>query len=392
MAIGQVIWFYTSVASIEAFSSNTQTENTINPNNNDFRGRDIYYIVLDSYGREDLLESRYDYDNSSFINELRDLGFVIPECTQSNYDSTAFSMTTSLNMDYLTELPIQILSSQTTGVQLAPYIKHSIVRNKFEELGYITISYKTIYPFLDIKDTDIYYDFEQSTDLYNKLETENFQYLFFNTTVLRIIIEILENNPEYMFVKEASSIQVYIARIFTPQMRLFRNRLFKQYEQELYAFERLEGIPDIPGNKFVYAHLFSTHQPFVFTANGQVRWPVLENSAGYKDQITYTNSRMITIIKSIINKSDTPPVIILQGDHSYVKGYGRSKILNAYYLPEGGNEQVRPDFSPVNTFRLIFNTYFGENYEILPNIAYTRQKDYPYQFEVLPVSCVESTE
>jgi hypothetical protein len=392
MAIGQVVWFYISAVSVKTRSFNTQTESTFKPTDNDFGDRDIYYIVLDSYGREDLLESRYDFDNSSFINELMDLGFVIPECTQSNYNSTAFSMTSSLNMDYLTELPIPISSTKADSVQLAPYIKHSVVRKKFEELGYITVSFKAVYPYLDINDTDIYYDFEESISQYNKLETENFQYLFFNTTVLRIIIEILENNPEYMFVEEASAIQVYIARIFTPQMKLFRTRLFKQYEQNLYAFERLEELPNIHGNKFVYAHLFSTHQPFVFTATGQFRWPVYENSAAYKDQITYTNTRMIRIVKTIINESATPPLIILQGDHSYVKKNGRNKILNAYYLPDGGNEQITPYFSPVNTFRLIFNTYFNENYEILPDIAYTYADDNNFEFNILPVSCIESTE
>lgn len=390
MAIGQVLWFYSSVFSGAATSSNPQTENNNNPIQNDFQDRDIYYILLDSYGRADLLKSRYDYDNASFIKDLLDLGFVVPECTQSNYNSTVSSLASSLNMEYLTELPIGSLKDDS--VQLISYIKHSAVREKFEDMGYTTVTFKSIYPQLDIKDSDIYYDFEESTNQYNKLETENFQYLFFNTTVLRIIIEILEANPEYMFVEDASPIEVYIAQIFQPQMRLFQTRLFKQYEQNLYAFERLEALPDIPGNKFVYAHLYSTHQPFVFTENGQVRWPIEENSAAYKDQITYTNSRMIKIIKTIINESDNPPVIILQGDHNYVNDRERNKILNAYYFPEGGNQQISPDTSPVNTFRLVFNTYFGGNYEILPNIAYTSPVDNLFQFEALPVSCEETTD
>jgi len=391
MTVGKIGWFFLSRSSAQLSSPKTQEVPANITNSIDNNQRDIYYVVLDSYGREDLLKSRFDYDNSSFINELHELGFVIPECTLSNYDSTTYSMISSLNMVYLSELPTPIMSKKNHGVQLDPYIKHSDVRKKFEALGYITITFKALYPNLDIKDSDIYYDFQESTDLYNKLETENFQYLFFNTTVLRIITEILELRPEYMFVEDASAVQVYVARIFKPQMKLFRTRLFKQYEQNLYAFEKLETIPNIPGNKFVYAHLFSTHQPFVFTANGQVRWPVNENHEAYKDQITYTNSRMIGIIKTLINNSSTPPIIILQGDHSYVQDNDRNKILNAYYLPEGGNEQISMDFSPVNTFRLIFNTYFGGDYEILPNIAYSSQKDSPYQFEALPISCVESS-
>jgi hypothetical protein len=389
MIIGQIGWYFVSEVTAKSFLSNTEVVDTNETISNDYLDRDVYYIILDAYSREDLLKSRFDYDNSSFIAELKNLGFVIPECTQSNYDSTKFSMASSLNMNYLSELPTPILSTNAPKDQFELYITHSLVRSKFEAMGYLTVSFRAIYPYLNIEDADFYYDFQQSADIYNKLETENFQYLFFNTTVLRIIIEILEASPEYMFVEDASAIQVYIAKILYPQMKLFETRLFKQYEQNLYAFEKLEAIPDIPGNKFVYAHLFSTHQPFVFTPTGQVRWPVNENSEAYLDQITYTNTRMLGIIKSILNNSATPPIIILQGDHSYVQHDGRNKILNAYYLPEGGSEQITPDFSPVNTFRLIFNTYFGGDYEILPNIAYFSQEEYPYQFEALPPSCIE---
>jgi len=258
-------------------------------------------------------------------------------------------------------------------------------------LGYQTATFKTVYPFLDIKDSDFYYDLEQTDDFFNKLESENFQYLILNTTILRVVIEILEASPDYLFEESATPTQVFLAKILTPQRKLFSNRHFKWYRQHLYAFDQLEKIPDIPGNKFVYAHLFMTHQPFVFTTTGQVRWPVTESDRAYLDQITYTNSRLIEIMKTLIDESTIPPVIVIQGDHSYVQGEDRNKVLNAYYLPEGGNEMITTDFSPVNTFRLIFNTYFGEDLEILPNIAYRPLEGSPYQFDVLPISCVSET-
>jgi hypothetical protein len=394
ITIGQAVIFYFKGIPEKTVSMRTETTTTLKNTNNVFSERDIYYIILDSYGREDLLKSQFDYDNGSFIQELVNLGFVIPECTQSNYDNTVFSMTSSLNLNYLKELPLPFReTSDHIDVQdLYPYIRHSLVRKKFEALGYLTVTFKTVYPFLNIKDTDFYYDLEQSADFYNKLETDNFQYLFFDTTVLRILIEILEAPPDYLFEEDATPAQVYMAKILTPQKKLFSTRLFKWYEQHQFAFEQLEKLPEIPGNKFIYAHMFSTHQPFVFTPSGQVRWPVKEDNEAYLDQITYTNSRMIRIIKTILDKSTNPPVIILQGDHSYVPGDDRNKILNAYYLPEGGNEQITPDFSPINTFRLIFNSYFGENYEMLPDVAYRTLEDSPYQFEIIPASCVESAE
>ena len=36
---------------------------------------DVYYIILDSYAREDFLKAVYDYDNLEFIKALQDRGF-----------------------------------------------------------------------------------------------------------------------------------------------------------------------------------------------------------------------------------------------------------------------------------------------------------------------------
>ena len=65
---------------------------------------DIYYIVLDSYARNDVLLNEYNYDNSAFTNELIKRGFYLPECAHSNYFGTSISIASSLNMQYLDEL------------------------------------------------------------------------------------------------------------------------------------------------------------------------------------------------------------------------------------------------------------------------------------------------
>lgn len=36
--------------------------------------------------------------------------------------------------------------------------------------------------------------------------------------------------------------------------------------------------------------------------------------------------------------------------------------------------------NPVNTFRLIFNFYFGTDYELLDDRCYFSSYDYPYKF------------
>ena len=75
------------------------------------------------------------------------------------------------------------------------------------------------------------------------------------------------------------------------------------------------------------------------------------------------------------------PIIIIQSDHGskanidwenpndemYAQLFG---ILNAYHLPNGGEKQIYETISPVNSFRVIFNYYFNDNYELLDDKAY----------------------
>jgi hypothetical protein len=56
------------------------------------------------------------------------------------------------------------------------------------------------------------------------------------------------------------------------------------------------------------------------------------------------------------------------------------KILNAYYLPNGGEKYLYDSISPVNTFRVIINAYFGEHLELLPDRSYYSNYIMPYNF------------
>ena len=62
---------------------------------------DIYYIILDGYGRSDTLKQVYGFDNAEFLAGLQELGFVVAECSQSNYAQTELSIASSTNLLYL---------------------------------------------------------------------------------------------------------------------------------------------------------------------------------------------------------------------------------------------------------------------------------------------------
>ena len=59
-------------------------------------------------------------------------------------------------------------------------------------------------------------------------------------------------------------------------------------------------------------------------------------------------------------------------------------ILNAYYLPGNGGNSLYPAISPVNTFRVVFNAYFGGRFPLLPDTSYYSSYNDPYHFMLIP--------
>ena len=49
-------------------------------------------------------------------------------------------------------------------------------------------------------------------------------------------------------------------------------------------------------------------------------------------------------------------------------------ILNAYYLPGIGQGDLYPTISPVNSFRVVFNQYFGGKFPLLPDLSFQTKK------------------
>ena len=74
---------------------------------------DIYFIILDAYGREDVLRERIGLDNSPFIERLRSKGFYVADRSTSNYQSTHLSLAATLNLTFLDKFFVEL--GRTSG-------------------------------------------------------------------------------------------------------------------------------------------------------------------------------------------------------------------------------------------------------------------------------------
>lgn len=329
---------------------------------------DIYYIILDAYTRDDALQKIIAYNNTPFLDELTDIGFYIAHCSQSNYAQTRLSLATSLNSSYIEDLDAKFSGQATSRAGMSKFIKYSRTRQLLEDIGYTTIAYETGFKWTEIGDADIYLTPTSISGSFLDVKggINKFESVLISTSGGRFIFDIATILPHYL------------------QQKLnYPNQIHR--ERVLFVLDSLEKIPSISGPKFVFAHIVSPHPPYVFGPNGEVVEHVEDRMEGYRDQIIYLNSRLIPVLKNIIMNSEIPPIIVIQGDHGAINTVKeeRMAILNAYYLPNGGNSRLYEHITPVNTFRIIFNHYFMTDLDILDDISYYSEYDKPYMYTII---------
>lgn len=326
---------------------------------------DIYYVILDAYGRQDVLLEMFDYDNTPFLRELEARGFYVAGCAQSNYGQTLLSLTSSLNFDYLDSLSAQLTPDSDARAPLRALGQFNRARSFLASQGYNIVSFATNFPVSEWKDANHYLSPPPQG-------MADFEIMLAQTSAWRISMDMIDSPPE----KRSAD--------------WYRRRT-------LFALEQMEKtVPEIAGPKFVFTHLVIPHHPFVFGPGGeeldhfQMGVPEFdEYRQRYPDQVTYINARVLAIVDLILGSSEHPPVIVIQGDHGpapFDVIDRRMKILNAYYFPDG-NEGLYPSISPVNTFRLIFNRYFGQEYPLLEDKALYSAYDIPYDYVEVPNDC-----
>jgi hypothetical protein len=180
----------------------------------------------------------------------------------------------------------------------------------------------------------------------------------------------------------------------------------------LYTFDTLGEIAAQHSPKFVFVHVLAPHPPFLFGEDGEDTSPrelpyfstdgsyyqdyyglTADYLRGYRRQCTFISKLAERAIDDILKNSPEPPIIIVQGDHGPGSRWNcnssdprdsdlkeRMSILNAYYLPGAGSEGLYDGITPVNSFRLVLNNYFGANLELLPDESYLSSVKQPLLF------------
>jgi hypothetical protein len=330
---------------------------------------------MDGYGRADVLQEIYQFDNSDFLAYLAERGFYVASQAHSNYVRTAHSVASVLNFDYF--MNWKVYDNQAINRSLKSFpIQNNRIANTLKAAGY-----RIVYVDSGFSVTQIY----SGDDFVSRfIPINNIEKLLLTSSLIELPVKYLD---------------LPVSLFDYPTHR----RTLK------YAFEIMQQMPAEPGPKFVFTHIVLPHPPFVFDQNGNpiqpdrpysiddagdYRGSQEEYQVGYLQQVLYANRMLQLTIDSILDDSPNPPIIIIQGDHGpgmlfnwnpSDKGclWERTSILNAYYFPDHRTDELYPGITPVNSFRAILNTYFGANLDFLADKTfYSTAKDYNYMEDI----------
>ena len=329
---------------------------------------DVYYVILDRYAGPTALSDVYDFDNEPFFAALEERGFEVARNAHSNYVKTPLSLVSSLNMEFL---DAEALKAEAEDGKDREPIHRAVggrlaVPAALKALGYQYVHVSNWWtPSITNVDADRTFHYDGQ---------DEFSTVLAQTTLLRAFTE-----------PEAAPSDPWDWRVLR--------------EHTLYGLDHLDAIPQLPGPKFVFAHLLIPHDPYVFDADGSFmdRAQVADQGQpeSYRRQLSYANDRMIQMVDNIIAAaSGDNAVIMIQADEGPFPARMRADewgfqwrdatdaeleekfgILFAMRVPGADLEAAgfHDRITAVNTFRVIFNARFGTDLPMLPDRVWTHE-------------------
>ncbi len=326
---------------------------------------DVYLIVLDGHGRDDELAEHFGIAQGLGA-ALERRGFYVARESHANYSATLQAMASILNVAYLPELVVQ-----PTVRRLTALVKNNRLAQMLIERGYRFVSYASGLELTEFRRAHAYLAPPPPVELFGRpLRANDFERALLAWT------------PFDGMIRRSRDLSPYA----------------QHRERILFALRDMPRHADNPAPTFVFAHLLSPHEPFVFGANGEdvspheqsydlsrvFRDPDLPPDAGrvgpeyarrYREQAIFIGRRVEQTVDEILARSSESPIIIVLGDHG-PRGFtpnvrhSRLAILHALHLPEREYDAFYPAITPVNAMRLVLNRYFGERLPLLPDESF----------------------
>lgn len=326
------------------------------------RPPDIYYFIFDRYGREDILERDFGIDNSAMGRFLEERGFFLARDSNSNYLKTGHSLASTFYMDYLGFLGEDPRAKGANWHPIYEMLRDHRVARFLKARGYDFIQFGSWW--VGTHDNPV-------ADENHPHGFSEFNMMYLRDTILRPVFHALPDTDLTMRLDWDNG----------------------QCQRVANQVREIKAIGDRSRPTFVFAHILVPHGPYVFAADGTC---ISERASaqrgytqGYADQLFYANKIIRELVTSLQSR-ENPPVIMIQADEGPFPSRDyripwqdapaeelriKTGILNAYYFPGGDYRLLYPDITPVNSFRVLFNTVLGADFLLLPDRIFAFPND-----------------
>jgi len=338
---------------------------------------DIYYLIFDRYADSRTLNDIYKYDNNEVLEHLGGLGFYIADRSRANYTKTAHSLVSSLNLRHLTYLSELIGPGSSDWKPLYALLQDHEVGRFLKAHGYRYVHLGSWW----------------GPTRSNVLADENF-----DATTTFLWMDVSLNEFEWLLVEP-----MLPTRFMSLAFNLKYDTPRQQFVRVQEKFKKLVSLQRQAEPLFVFSHMLLPHEPFVFFPDGRYKPGVeaasLTRHKNYIDQLEYTNRKIKELVRELLKKEPQPIIVIQSDEGPFPIRYSANNnnldwreasmeelrqkfgILNAIYFPDRGYNDLYEDLTPINTFRIIFNRYFGQNLPLLPDTSYSHySRDDLYSF------------
>lgn len=312
------------------------------------RDPNVYWIVLDGYPRQDVLEQFFHFDNGPFVASLRSLNFTVYDRARASFPETIFSISSTNSMGFL-------VGGSGASQRLPPLAElyravrgQNVVVSTMRTMGYHYIHFENGY------DNLTQCPLEGAVCIRGNVPSGPVQFDEFNLAVLSRT-PLIDLITTFKGAGQASPFMKGAVHDFT---------------------NKLASVSEHGEPFFVYAHILAPHPPIRFKRDCServvtpdlVQWDAKDLSA-FTDQLICVNNEAIDLLHTIVQK-DAQAIIVVQSDHGTAfRGQFRKPFdawdqldlkerfgaLNALRMPADCSADTQGTVDLVNTFTRVLN-------------------------------------
>ncbi|MBR9977175.1 MAG: sulfatase-like hydrolase/transferase [Bacteroidetes bacterium] len=339
----------------------------------------ILLLLLDGYGREDVLRDLYGFDNSRFVSALRERDFFVADSAAVNYMQTLLSLNSLFSMR-----PLDLSGEGVLHVDEAPGRTRQKLRNLYRHAPVWRLLGDAGYR---LAATAMYW-IPAPCGVHMVLRHDGIMSSFGTG--------LLTNETSWAFLRRL---------LHSPARREEESGRteINTFMRELLDFSITTAHSSHP--TLLFAHVLAPHPPFTLASDEEFGEHIGDGShyhrthgTGPEDyvrkcnlELNVLNEMLLRTVDEIL-ESGQPLVLILMSDHgpgAYLdwdhrqRSNARERVASffAVYSSHGDVSGFPHRITPVNVFPLLFNSHFGTSFPLHDTPAWYSGWKTPLQLE-----------